>query len=77
MFGPTSVPSSTSRPRWTPSPPISRVLVNPAINKVCASRAARTDSIGRGVVASWVRSAASVPKKWEWQSHIPGITTGT
>ena len=77
MLGPMSVPSSASRPRWTPIPPISRVLVNPAIRSVCASRAARTASMGSGVVANCVRSADSVPKKWEWQSHMPGMTTGT
>ena len=74
MAGPSRTPSSTARARSIPRPPTSRTEVMPASSAARRSRADRAPRSGSGSSTRRPRSKVLVPKKWPWQSHIPGMT---
>src|SRR5438445_3651170 len=77
MCGPRTVPSATTRAKWTPSPGSSRMLVNPAATATSASFVARAANTARGVRAISSTLRVRIPMKCPWTSHIPGMSAGT
>src|SRR6267378_1532269 len=77
MRGPRTVPSATTRAKWTPSPESSRMLVNRAETATSASFVARAANTARGVRAISSTFRVRIPMKCPWTSHIPGISAGT
>src|SRR2546426_617204 len=77
MCGPRTVPSATTRAKWTPSPESPRVLVNPAETAPSASFVARAANTARGVRAISSTLRVRIPMKCPWTSHIPGMSAGT
>src|SRR3989441_1306036 len=77
MRGPRTVPSATTRAKWTPSPESSRMLVNPAATATSASFVARAANTARGVRAISSTLRVRIPTKCPWTSHIPGMSAGT